>query len=115
MYLRPKGYSVVTDGWGLETRRDTYTCVHCQRVCDVEPGNNPSDFTCRACYQPVCPTCYGKKCDHFEKKLDRAEATDVWLRERFGEKIERAVSRSELRAITTAMAKAQMLRDMGLV
>lgn len=111
MYLRPKGYSVVTDGWGIETRRDTYTCVHCQHVCEVEPGKNPSDFTCRACYQPVCPACLNKPCDHFEKKLDRAEATDVWLRERFGEKLERAKSQSEFHTIHAAMERQRFLRE----
>lgn len=81
MFLRPKGYSVTIDGWGIETRRDTYTCVHCQKVCEVEPKSNPSDWTCHSCFMPVCPNCYGKECDHFEKKLARAEAREQMFRD----------------------------------
>lgn len=114
MYLRPKGYSVVTDGWGVETREDTAKCNHCQKIIFISTRQDPNEFFCRSCMQSICPQCANGPCDHFEKKLDRAEQTDKWLMDRFAEKLERAKSQSELRAIATAMTKEQMLRDMGL-
>ena len=89
MYLSPKGYSVVTDGWGIETRRDTYSCRHCQHVVEVEPKSDPNEFWCSSCMAPICKACKAKEwnrppdraCDHFERKLARAEAKNALLRD----------------------------------
>lgn len=89
MYLRPKGHSVSTDGWGIETRRDTYTCRHCQHVVEVEPRADPNEFWCNGCMAPICKSCKemewrrppGRACDHFERKLARAEAKNALLRD----------------------------------
>jgi hypothetical protein len=115
MYLAPKGYSVVTDGWGNETRRDTYTCRHCSHVCEVEPGHSHTEHFCRTCYAPICAPCTNKPCDVYERKMDRIEATAAWLQERFGEKYLRAIDqpRREAAAIEVALRRQQMLKDMG--
>ena len=113
MYLAPKGYSVVTDGWGIETRRDCYPCKHCQKICEVEPRADPNEFMCRSCMSPICPDCMNKPCDHYEKKLDRAEATDRWLLDRFGEKYQQAVG-AQREEIERALARQRMFGDMGL-
>jgi hypothetical protein len=54
-----------------------------------------------------------KPCDHFEKKLDRAEATDRWLLDRFGEKYQQAVG-VQREEIERALARQRMFGDMGL-
>lgn len=94
MYLKPKGYSVVSDGWGIETRQDTFTCRHhgapgCQGVVFVETGTNPNEFWCRSCMAPICPACKrrewqrpaDKPCEHFERNLAHAEGRDQMLRD----------------------------------
>lgn len=113
MYLRPKGYSVVTDGWGIETREDTHKCVHCQKILFIKAGQDPSEYTCRKCMMPRCdrPECL--VCDHWEKKLDREEATDRWLWQRFGEKLDRAKTDTDYLAIRRAMERERFLRDLG--
>ena len=88
-FLASKGYSVTIDGWGIETRRDTFTCKHCQRICEVEPKADPNEFWCPGCAAPICRACKaaewnrpaGAACDHFERKLARAEAREAMLRD----------------------------------
>lgn len=115
MYLRPKGYSVVTDGWGIETREDCSKCGHCQRVLFFGAGSDPQEHVCRTCMQQVCAICANGPCDHWEKKLDRAEETDRWLWRKFGEKVERASTDDELLRIHGQMERERMFRDMGLI
>lgn len=92
MYLAPKGHAVTIDGWGIEIHRDTYTCKHCQRVCEVEPRADPNEFWCASCAAPVCKRCKaadwnrpaGAPCGHFERQLDAAEARDRLRRAMYG-------------------------------
>jgi hypothetical protein len=114
MYLRPKGYSVVTDGWGIETREDTTKCWHCQRIMFFAAGQDPNEFSCRSCMMPICPDCANKPCDHWEKKIERAEATDRYLWRKFGEKVERCSTANELLRIQAAMERERFLRDAGV-
>ncbi len=114
MYLRPTGYSVVTDGWGVEKREDTRKCWHCQHILFISAGQDPNEFFCRMCMQAICRDCVGKPCDHWEKKLDREEVTGRWLWERFGEKLERASTENQIREIDAAIERARFLRDAGI-
>lgn len=111
MFLAPKGYSVVTDSWGIEERQDTYTCHHCCSIVFVSARSDPDRHKCKRCYRRVCEQCYGHDCDPYEAKLDRIEATDAWLRERFSKKLERTLS--DRSAIEIALRKRQMLKDLG--
>lgn len=112
MYLRPQGYSVVTDGWGVEQREDTARCNHCQKVMFIKPRQDPNEFSCRSCMAPVCPDCANKPCDHWEKKLDRAEATDRWLWDRFAEKAERCSTANEIRELSAAIERERFRREL---
>jgi hypothetical protein len=112
LFLAPKGYSVVIDGWGIETREDTYTCHHCCSIVFVPARSDPDKHKCKRCYRRVCERCYGHDCDPYEAKLDRAEATDAWLRQRLSEKLERTLS--DKAAIELALRRRSLLKDMGL-
>jgi hypothetical protein len=109
MYRDPKGFSLVTDGWGVETKEDTFACRHCQRIVFVRPRQDPNEFFCRGCMAPICPACANAPCEHFERKLERSEATDAWLRERFAEKLERASEAQFRREIDAALRREQLL------
>ena len=81
MYLAPKGHSIIIDGYGVATHRDTFTCKHCQAICDVEPKQDPNEFWCVSCSAPICRKCKALDwnrpvgaCSHFERQLERAEA-----------------------------------------
>ena|SRR5215469_7513975 len=111
MNLRPKAYSVVTDGWGVETKEDCHKCWHCQKMMFFKAGQDPNEFFCRKCMQPICPECANKPCDQFEKKLDRAEATDRWLQKKFAEKLERASTLGEVTRIRAAMERERFRRE----
>jgi hypothetical protein len=82
MWLKPKGYSVTTDGWGVETRRDTFTCRHCNHVVEVEPRQDPNEFWCFMCMAPICKRCKAvewnrppdQPCAHRERQLAAEES-----------------------------------------
>ena len=117
MYLAPKGYSVVTDGWGIETREDTYTCAHCCKVCFVPARADPTKFFCRNCYAAICEQCQSlRTCEAWEKKMERVEKADAWLLQRFGEKYWTELERPqrEAAAIEVSIRRQQFLKDMGL-
>lgn len=64
------------------TERDSFTCVHCNRVVHVKPRASMDEFgsMCRNCMKMVCPHCADGPCVPFEKKLEAAEARDRALR-----------------------------------
>ena len=77
MYLAPKGYYVEQDGWGVQQKLDSYTCVHCQRICFVPAGTDANEFFCFSCFAPICAHCKqqdrnrpsDKACSHLERRL----------------------------------------------
>ena len=94
---RPGGYAVITspgpamatfDGFRCEQvsagmlERDTFTCVHCNRIIHVKPFAPMDEFgsMCRNCMGMTCPTCASGPCIPFEKKLDEAEKRQIALR-----------------------------------
>lgn len=81
MMLRPGGY-LVGQGDGVKIEQDTFTCAHCNRVVFVKPQSDPADLggLCKQCMGLICPSCVGRGCDPLEKKLERAEARDRFLR-----------------------------------
>ena len=60
---------------------DTATCYHCNRCWVVRSTDrnsksmeaDPGGF-CRLCMKMICPTCTGKECVPFEKKLQLYES-----------------------------------------
>lgn len=56
---------------------DTFTCKHCQRVMVVPAKAKVEDLGewCRMCNGPICPSCAGKVCVPFEKRLEQIEAS----------------------------------------
>jgi hypothetical protein len=81
---RPHGYSRIEGGAEGLVEEDTVRCQHCQKVGFVQFGSLtvlwpkispvPLDFfTCKMCYEAICPICANLPCDHFEKKLERIE------------------------------------------
>jgi hypothetical protein len=70
------GYATIV-GPGVKTESDTCTCKHCCRVW-VTRSSDPAvkgdlGGFCRICMRMICPTCAGKPCFPFEKKLDLYE------------------------------------------
>lgn len=81
MYLKPTGHSVIVDEYGNQKHNDTFTCKHCQQICDVEPNQHPDEFWCQSCMAPICKRCKAIEwrrppgaCLHFERQLDIAES-----------------------------------------
>jgi hypothetical protein len=80
---RAGNYSIITSPDGA-VEQDSYTCYHCQKIMLVKPRQKPDDLggICKICMQLICPECVGKgTCDPFEKKLERVEARDKFLRQ----------------------------------
>ena len=64
-------------GPGVNNEFETCTCNHCNRVwvtrSTVKGNGDPGGF-CRLCMKMICPTCVGKSCMPFEKKLKLYES-----------------------------------------
>ena len=81
--LRANNYSITFNPDGPPIERDSFTCGHCQKVTFVKPGQRADDIggLCKVCMNLICPECTDLMiCDVFEKKLERAEAKDRFLR-----------------------------------
>lgn len=75
MVLRPGGYAVAVDPEGPAKERDTLTCVHCNRLMFVKPGESLADFDwCRKCLKPVCGrrACV-ERCMPWERQMEIRE------------------------------------------
>lgn len=84
MWLRPQGHGTVFNPDGPTTETDTMTCGHCQKITEIKAGQRPEDCggLCKVCMQLICEVCVGKMtCDPFERKLERIEAKDRFLRQ----------------------------------
>lgn len=79
--LKPGGYSVITSPDGVK-EWDTFTCFHCNSKVNVPLKADPSEMggLCKNCMKLICPKCLDKGCYPFEKKLERAENRDRFLR-----------------------------------
>lgn len=81
---RAQGYAVLTDPDANQPVQecDTFQCGHCQYITHVKPFMDPADMggLCKVCMRLVCSKCVGKECDVFERKLERSEARDRFLR-----------------------------------
>ena len=76
--LKERGQGTISGPDG-ETRHSTFTCFHCNKVVVVVQGCAPEDMggLCKMCMGLTCPECTDKgSCDPFEKKMERAEASD---------------------------------------
>lgn len=73
---KASGVALTFDERGKIIENETFTCKHCQKVVLIPHQADPSQMGgfCYSCAALVCPACYGKPCEHFEKKLERAEA-----------------------------------------
>jgi hypothetical protein len=81
---RPQGYATIFEPDKPLQEIDTFTCGHCNRVEHVQPRCKPEDLggLCKQCMKLVCPRCNAIGiCDVFEKKLERIEARDRFLRQ----------------------------------
>lgn len=76
------GYLRIEGGPEGLVEEDTVKCNHCQKIGFVSRGKvswpqlspAPQDqFTCRQCYEPICPSCANRSCRHFEKWLEKME------------------------------------------
>lgn len=74
---RALGYAVAFDQNGKVIEHETFTCRHCQTIVVIAPKADPADMGghCQSCNALICPDCTARPCDHFEKKLERAEAS----------------------------------------
>jgi hypothetical protein len=76
MILRKKtGYATITSPTGLK-EFDTCTCKHCGRVWAIkstEKGQGDLGGWCRTCQGAICPTCVGKDCTPFMKRIKEYE------------------------------------------
>lgn len=80
--LRSQGYATITSPDGGMVESDTFTCAHCQRIVHVAPRANPADVggLCKVCMGLICPRCVGRRCAPWEKKLQKMEARERFLR-----------------------------------
>lgn len=81
---RANNYSVAVTPYGRELEYDSFTCFHCQQIMMVKPRQKPEDLggLCKVCMQLICPACVGKMtCDPWQKKMERMEAKDRFLRQ----------------------------------
>jgi hypothetical protein len=81
--LRASNYSEITSPDGVVSQ-DSFTCGHCQTVVFVAPRQKGEDVggLCKCCMRLICGPCVDKgTCDVFEKKLERMEAHDRFLRQ----------------------------------
>lgn len=74
------GYAVLTSPDGIK-QCDTFTCGHCNYVVHIPKDRMPGG-TCGVCWKLICDPCVDKgKCDPFEKKLERIESRDRFMRQ----------------------------------
>lgn len=93
--LRPQGFvQIFSDRPTVE--RDTITCGHCQAVIFVKPASAATVYlvpqiqgpdkeepgaACRVCMRAVCLRCCAiGTCTPWERRLERAESRDRFLR-----------------------------------
>lgn len=79
---RALGYATFLDRNGRVVENETFTCRHCQRIVVIPHKADPSQMGghCSCCDALTCPDCAQKPCDHFEKKIERHEASYHALR-----------------------------------
>ena|SRR5215467_16000536 len=90
LFRRPHGYHRIEGGPEGLIQEDTVKCNHHQAIGFVQsnglvlwPQISPvpqEQFTCRQCYEPICPRCANLPCRHFEKWLERVERTAAMRR-----------------------------------
>lgn len=81
---RPGGYTFETTLDGAVIEGETYTCMHCNRITMVKPGQRPEDIggLCKQCMGLVCSQCLETSgCDPLEKKLNEALEKSLRLKE----------------------------------
>ena len=77
-YLNGRGIVEIEEG---TFESDTFQCGHCQRHVHVPPRADPNFISmCRVCMRLICSAEECKKCDPFEKKLEREEARERALK-----------------------------------
>jgi hypothetical protein len=78
----PHGYLRIEGGPEGLVEEDTVKCNHCQNTGFASRGKvswpslspAPQDhFTCKQCYDEICPRCSNLPCRHFEKWLEKME------------------------------------------
>jgi hypothetical protein len=72
----PGGYITVVDPGMRLHEQDTFTCIHCNKIVPVKPGNTVTDFAwCRKCMKPVCERepCQ-TRCLPWDRQLEIQEA-----------------------------------------
>ena len=84
--LRPQGYAQLIGAGRTVKECDTMTCSHCNNIVHIKPMCDPAEVggLCKMCMKYICPSCVGKGCVPFEKKLQEQEAryhTKRWLDE----------------------------------
>lgn len=80
---RAQGYGVEMRDGRVVHEQDSFTCGHCNSVVFVNAKTDPASLggVCKLCMTMTCAHCTAKaKCDPFEKKLERMESRDRFLR-----------------------------------
>lgn len=77
------GYATLSSPDGIK-EQDAFTCAHCNKIVHIphKPAQTPGG-TCPQCgWKLICDYCVSTgKCDPFEKKLERIEASDRFRRQ----------------------------------
>lgn len=75
---RPQGYATIS-GPDKVVECDTFTCAHCQRIVHIPPRCDPANIGghCRLCDGLICPSCVGKGCTPWERKMEEAERREA--------------------------------------
>lgn len=73
---KARGYALF-DINGRIVEAETFTCRHCQALVVIPPKSPPQNMGgyCYSCDALTCQPCAEKPCEHFEKKLERVEAS----------------------------------------
>lgn len=81
---KPQGYATLCEPDKAPVECDTFTCAHCNHIVHVKPRAAAEDIggLCKVCMGMICGPCVNLLvCDVFEKKLERMEARDRFLRQ----------------------------------
>lgn len=89
---KPLGYFVEVGSGGVVREVSTFTCQHCNRIGLVQPFKSAEESgtgaICYGCGGLICLGCLKRsrqndipKCDHIERKLERAERSARFYKE----------------------------------
>lgn len=78
-----EGYGIAIAPLGMHEEHKWFTCQHCNHAHRVEAMCRPEDAggLCKICMKLICPSCVGKPCYPFEKRITDYENRQYAMRD----------------------------------